>query len=984
MEPPTKKRRRGSSAQKEVQDESDDDELASHPQEIRMRRDPDIQLALKRANADHKLQATMAHIIEKYSRDFEGIGDEIDMNTGEIVVNNGHLRNMRDEGDVEGLWMEGDSNIDEDEGVLLEDLTDGYFDGEEPVKGVQHSQSDDQNNQEPTFAEQGAPTSQRTHSEVSREALQADMDTTMDHSQINNAMFHASEPHFGPPSYGLGSSVEFGPTPGFGPWGGMRGFPMQAWGRDDIPPYFNMPPSMPGPWFTGGRYDFPTHNGQTSIWSRNRAKKTKRAGSMKASSKQAMSRHPSSSRTEEEAVADDHHKCMSEEQSRDNQEGPAPDRTINDTDEDDDLMFSQTTEGASTPEASLVLPTKESPAKGEVHRHSQGALEETNGNAVKLTRQNDEEDDSGPRRSGRARKQTEYMGKISWDDAKEWQKSGQRLRVELYKADPVVRKDFKSVDHVGDECASSSEELQGNALGTIALERGRTSQRQVVPDSQDTATPFNSSAPEAPERKVGDASLYASDVHTVSGMELSDDEAPLVLSRVRAPKRQVEIRKPLSPVMPTDDRIRIAEPIVYIASSSPKPNQRTAPIVEPTAGGMQGQTIEPIKRKRGRPKGSTRKVPKNTVSSTKVTTRGPTAPQQHDAGAPKKSNPANPGIEAGSKDHSAYATRGHDCPDRDEEASQESDHGDEATEERPVTRQHHLTSELKWLLKTKLKSPVSYKPQARTSDDAIKLRRTWERLQNSNNITSESTELKEDVSGDQEEQLVRLTPSGLLQEPNTIPEGPMETLETVITVGNEQSSTACPSSRVHVEEAPNYSDHSEDNGSCLDDNSSDYAPPQDEAAHYDESLPELPRDTMVQGASTPRKPTDTRAPLTETPSSSHKPHTPRHASIRTTRAPSSRRSLLSFVSDSESDGGESQDELARRVKSTSKTASVRPSTKRILRASALTRKVQRTPSRKRFHDMSSPISTVKTPRSTLRTCGLDGYQCGRDFCFSCI
>ncbi|KAG5799346.1 hypothetical protein H9Q69_001644 [Fusarium xylarioides] len=976
---PTKKRRRGSSAQKEVQDGSDDDELASHPQEIRMRRDPDIQLALKRANADHKLQATMAHIIEKYSRDFEGIGDEIDMYTGEIVVNNGHLRNMRDEGDVEGLWMDGDSNIDEDEGILLEDLTDGYFDGEEPVKGVQHFQSDNQNNQEPTFAEQGAPTSQRTHSEVSREALQADMDMTMDPSQINIAMFHASEPHFGPPSYGLGSSV------GFGPWGGMHSFPMQAWGRDDIPPYFNMPPSMPGPWFTGGRYDFPTHNGQTSIWSRNRAKKTKRAGSMKVSSKQAMSRYPSSSSTEEEAVADDHHKSMSEAQSRDNQEGLAIDRTINDTDEDDDLMFSQTTEVASTPEASLVLPTKESPAKGEAHPHSQGALEETNGNAEKVPRKNDEEDDSGRRRSGRARKQTEYMGKISWDDAKEWQKSGQRLRVELYQADPIIRKDFENVDHVGDECAPSLEELQGNALGTIALERGTTSQRQVVPDSQDTAAPFNSSAPEAPERRVGNDRLYTSNVPTVPSMELSDDEAPLVLARIRAPKRQVEPRKPLSPHMPTDDRIRSAEPIVYVASSSPKPYRRAAPIVEPTVGGMQGQTVEPLKRKRGRPKGSTRKVQNNTVSSTKVTTRGPTAPQQHDAGVLKKSKPGNPDIEAGSKDRSTYAARGHDCPDRDEEALQEPDHGDEATEERPVT--HHLTSELKWLLKTKPKSPVSYKPQARTSDDTIKLRRSWERLQNSNNSTNESTEPNEpneDVSDDQGEQPVRLTPSGLLQEPNTIPEGPMEALETVITVGDEQSSTACRSSPVHVEDPPNYSDHSDDTGSRLDDNSSGYAPPQDEAAHSDESLPEWPRDTMVQGASTPRKPKDTRTPLTEPPSSSHKPHTPRHASIHTTREPSSRRSLLSFVSDSDSDTGESRDELARKVKSTSKTASVRPSTKRIWRASALTREVQRTPSRKRFHEMSSPINTVKTPGGTLRTCGIDGYQCGRDFCFSCI
>ncbi|KAF4951914.1 hypothetical protein FGADI_7136 [Fusarium gaditjirri] len=910
MESPTKKRRRGSSAQKVVQDESDDDELASHPQEIRMRRDPDVQLALKRANADQKLQATMAHIIEKYSRDFEGIGDEIDMNTGEIVVNNGHLRNMRDEGDVEGLWMEGDSDIDEDEGVLLENLTDGYSDSEEPVKGVQHSQSDNQSNQEPTFAVQGAQMSQRTHSEVAREALQTDMDTAMDPSQISNATLHASESHFSPLSYGPGSSVGFGPTLGFGPWERMHGFPMQAWGRDDIPPYFNIPPSMPGPWFSGGKYDFPTHNGETSIWRRNQAKRTKRAGSMKASSKQATSRHPSSSRTEEEAVADDNHKSVSEEQPRDNQEYLAPDRTINDTDDDDDLMFSETTEVASTPEASLVPPTKEtSTAKGEVHRHAQRALEETNGNAVKVPQQNDEEDDSGRRRSGRARKQTEYMGKISWDDAKEWQKSGQKLSIELYKADPVVRKDFETIDHIGDECASSSEELHDNVLATKVLGRGTTSQRQVVPDSQDTATPFNSSAPEAPEPKMGNK-LYASDVPPVPSMELSDDEAPLVLSRIRAPKRPVETRKPPPPLMPTQCRIRSAEPIDYAASSSPKPKQRAPPIVEPTARGVQSQTIEPIKRKRGRPKGSTRKAQNNnTVSSTKLMTRGSTGPEQHDAGASKKSNPANPGIEVGSKDHSTYTTRSHGCPDRDGETLQKSGYDDTATEGRPVT--HHLTSELKWLLKTKPKSSASFRSQARTLDETIKLQR-------SSNSTDESTELNEGIPDDQEEQPVPLTPSGLL-EPNTVLEGPIEAPETFIIVGDGHSSTAGPSSPVHVEEPTNYSDPPDESGSCFNDNSYDHTPPQDEAVRDDESLPELPQDTMVHGASTPRKPKDTRTSLTEPPSSSHKPHTPRHASIRTTRAPSSRRSLLSFVSDSESDTGESRDELARRVKSTSRT-----------------------------------------------------------------
>ncbi|KAF4340547.1 hypothetical protein FBEOM_5487 [Fusarium beomiforme] len=989
MEPPTKKRRHNSSAQKDARDESDDDELASHPQEIRMRRDPDIQLALKRANADHKLQATMAHIIEKYSRDFEGIGDEIDMNTGEIVVNNGHLRSMRDEGDVEGLWMEGDSNIDEDEGILLEDLTDEYSDTEEPVKEVQDSQSDIQNSCGSASAEQAAPQYHKAHSEVVREVPQTgtDMDNGSSHDsnvmlppKLRPAQEPHNEPHFGLPPFGPGASLGFGPTPGFGPWGMMPGFPMQAWGRDDIPPYFSMPLSMSRPWFSGGRYDFPTNDGQTSIWSRSQTRKAKRAGSMKVSSKQAASRRSGSTPAKEGAeFADGHCKSIPDEQPADSQEIPASDRTINATDDDDDLIFSGISDVTRSPNANVVPSTKETPTtKDKSHRYAERALEETNGNAVKLCPPK-VEDDSARRRSGRARKQTEYMGKISWDDAREWRKSGQTLRVELYKANPALRNDFQNVNPTDGEDVLSSEEPQSSGPPTKKPETERASHRQVVPDSQDTATPFNSSAPETSESKESDGRLNVSVMSIVPGMELSDDEAPLALTRIRGPKSQVKDPNPLSPLIPTRDRNGSAERVISVASSPPKVNRKAKPESE----GVQDQSIEPLKRQRGRPKG-TKSHAKNAnhIYRTTVATNGIITPQRRKVGRPRKSDIANSSIKAGAKDYSSYATRSHGYPHRNEEMQQESAGDDIKTGERPIP--YHLTSELKWLLKTKSKSPTSHRSQVRPTIEKSKPEQPQERLQEPSNATDESTEVNEDTPDGQEEDSVPRKSKKSSRESCIVTESSLGIPESVVIVEDDQPPTANALPVIHDNGPAKYSDPPDDRKIHLDETISECMPPHDEAVHDQEFLPELPQGPAAQAISTPRKPKGTRAPLAEPLPSSHKPHTPSHTAIRPTRAPSSRRSLLSFVSDSESDTDGSRDELARRVKSASKTAIVRPSTKKISRTSALTREVYQTPSRKRFQEMSSPISTVKTPGGTLRTCGVDGYQCGRDYCFTCI
>ncbi len=62
--------------------------------------DTGSELLQRRAQLDFKLKTTFEAIFDKYEKDFDGIGDEIDLETGEIVVNNGHLMEMLDETDT--------------------------------------------------------------------------------------------------------------------------------------------------------------------------------------------------------------------------------------------------------------------------------------------------------------------------------------------------------------------------------------------------------------------------------------------------------------------------------------------------------------------------------------------------------------------------------------------------------------------------------------------------------------------------------------------------------------------------------------------------------------------------------------------------------------------------------------------------------------------------------------------------------------------
>ncbi|RSL69809.1 hypothetical protein CEP53_002107 [Fusarium sp. AF-6] len=1087
MEPPAKRRRKGPSPPTLGQNDDEDDELASHPQEITVRRDPDIQFALKRANANHKLQATMAHIIEKYSRDFEGVGDEIDMETGEIVVNNGHLRNMRDEGDVEGLWMDGDSNAEEDEGILLEDLTDEYSDNQDEVDEPRNPEVDD--NQNSGIREKDSNTeSNPSDMEKGPDSIPASISTENQDERASPETHNSADgepddpPHaFPPASFGPGPPLGYGAPPGpFGPWSMMPGFPMNPWGRDDIPPYYNMPPSMPGPWFNGGRYEFPTNDGQTSIWGRPWVKKTKRAGSMKKFSKShaESSKNPDENAVNEETGGDgSNDKESSGEQQPENQEALTNDRIINASDEDDDLIFSGTTGSPPATKRSSIPSKEKEVAEGTTRAKTmEKALGETAGNAIKVPSHDHEPDDGNRRRSGRARKQVEYMGKISWAEAKEWQNSGQSLSVELHRVDRASRQDFQSVDNTDDESLPTQRAAPQSSPRKDQRETEKTTQKQVIPDSQDTATPFNSSAPQpsqaasqpqasqpqASQPQVSQPTEEQNSVRNLGqnampSMVLSDDEAPIVLSRAVAPKPRAIPSKPIPQLASVQEEHETSaeKDSTPKGDHAKKSNENEAPQAEPmevTQDEDKDATVadmpaQPLKRKRGRPRKSELPVestivvspesapepPKRKPGRPKLSEASPnTTPQppKRRVGRPRKSSvtrEVNPEVQI----HEPQAPR--------QEISTEVDVEMEVVEE--TEKPGRMSRELRWLEKKKPKGVSDLEAQGVPSEKRLRSRGSKEILQPDDVNMEESQGSKEEPKAIPSNNPP--SPTRVASSPKTIPATNAATLAKTVSSASPPSLPKVPSRVVSPAEPtslPQVASTAQNTSQTNVAPSSDsVSPPKvtssprvvlprkasslpkatspSEAASPPNTVPaanatsplqapsppkaNLPstavsprtvqsssppksvspaeaippaqdhqppsnthQDLTIEPASTPKRNKDRVVHANGTPSNSSKPQTPRHTSIRTTRAPSSRRSLLSFVSDSDSDSDRSRDELARKVRLSSHKKSARPSTHKIWKSTSLTTEVHRTPSRRRRNEPPTP---VKTPDELINT-----------------
>jgi hypothetical protein len=101
----------------------DEDELDCEPNELNQRRDPVYQLEQARARASNKLKSRFEGIFAKYEKDFTGIGDEIDLRTGKVVVDNGHLQS------IAGVQEFGEGVQDEQEDIH-------FSEGHRPVNGL--------------------------------------------------------------------------------------------------------------------------------------------------------------------------------------------------------------------------------------------------------------------------------------------------------------------------------------------------------------------------------------------------------------------------------------------------------------------------------------------------------------------------------------------------------------------------------------------------------------------------------------------------------------------------------------------------------------------------------------------------------------------------------------------------------------------------------------------------------------------------------
>lgn len=99
MEPPAKRLKLGQALYDNDSDdgEANIDELSMSPTQFDARQDPLYELDKGRAKAATRLKSAFERIFEKYERDFTGVGDEIDLETGQVIIDNGHLQSLKDE-----------------------------------------------------------------------------------------------------------------------------------------------------------------------------------------------------------------------------------------------------------------------------------------------------------------------------------------------------------------------------------------------------------------------------------------------------------------------------------------------------------------------------------------------------------------------------------------------------------------------------------------------------------------------------------------------------------------------------------------------------------------------------------------------------------------------------------------------------------------------------------------------------------------------
>jgi hypothetical protein len=986
MEPPAKRRRMSQLLlDKEYADE-DDDELALQPFEVEAKRDPGYKLSIERAYADQRFQATMTHIFDKYGRDFEGIGDEIDLVTGEIVVNNGHVHNMRDEGDVGDGVPEslGEEEDDEDEGILLEDLFDddeefgddytAEQEGDAPVFGkhIQNNNGLDEDEEDEDRIIQG------------REVPRASQSTALVLGSSSGNALGASRthlrtlPHKIPQGHILdlestgqlpfaSSPLSFDRSPfAMEPWNISGQYSDPLWNHPDLFA-IHQPKPQQFP-IKASRYDFPAQSGQSSIWaprSKFRDEEDKPLQSVFAATfgkhlltkRKKVLRHPLLL-PPAKAVEDDDK------------------REAEDEDEDEDVILtgkkSKEIEGFGKIEVSLAKrgkrsnvshpsseTSKELEEKGVEGGSSDSGYKSTQSTrkARKRKQRPDEDltrndalvrvaeipreashlDDETPsQRFNQTHQQLSTAKQL--DEADGRRRSG-RMRKQVEFLNKISWADVLAEQRTEKEVAYSRNINEGQFIEDEGTFEERpvlaAPEEDYIPDSAaEDEEGFEEDEEEEEEREEieekGEArgqTNFGGDLPTLRAKETRQ---PDVHDESRASIPEVFPRKNAdSACLLSDDE---APTLLSKSRKTTSSNtlKDTLPLREihniKTQTTAKADLLASRKTKKPdyshRENTNTRDVIEDMPPSGMSSSRRLNIPFEDSSGvAPLSSSPT------------------------------------------------------RFLSRITLDVSLDGKPQTSyTSPRKSRYRRSAE-IRSSSPCARMDEDTPKATASRQRRQLTKLATT-----PIVIEDSSYETSDEIspvesspITRASIPTEQALPSPRRGTPPPEMATRAFRQSPLKL----SSMLPPSSPT-----KSPSKRTSSTHAGLSSARE-AKTPDPAASLPSLSNPPQTPRHSNRHSLKVPSSRHSILSLLSDDED---EEVDELGRNLAAMPRllSSAARTTERKVWKSSSRTREVYHTPVKKRPTEPISPGSIIKTPGGSLRACGVDGYRCGRDFCFTCL
>ncbi|KAL6813450.1 hypothetical protein GGI42DRAFT_175294 [Trichoderma sp. SZMC 28013] len=955
MEPPAK-RRRMSQWLLDKENADEDDELASQPFEVEAKRDPDYKLSVERAYADQRFQITMAHIFEKYGRDFEGIGDEIDLVTGEIVVNNGHVRNMRDEGDVgDGLAGDlADGEDDEDEGILLEDLFDNdeeeYGDeerGEENSQGGFGAKAQNRNDTDDDDEDriiQGREASRESHSTAL--VLGSSSRNTVDVSRaVARSSLYAAQGFASPMELPFASSpFSFDRSPFVTePWGFPGQYSDPLWDQPELfavhQPQKQQLPIKPS------RYNFPKQSGESSIWAPNSKFRgnedeplpsafTNTFGKNLLARRKKIIRHPlllpptkpvddERRREEGEGEEEEEDEDVILTGKRHKEKQTADDTSAKPSRQSNNLQQSKSLARGETEERGGEGTSSDSGYKsvGSARRsrkRKQRSGEDLTRNEASVTSSDSLRRASNPqpnKPSHKAKEPDQKASLIELPDETDGRRRSGRMRKQV---------EFLNKISWAEALAERSTEKHD-----LYHERGGAGGPESVPEYEERHT---SSEPEtdcipdsAEEEEEEEEGEEAEDGDSNRQVDLSishESEArqPEIADHSRAQVPAGFLHKPVdSGCLLSDDEA----PTVLSKPTKSAPRR----ISDNTLPLREIRNVEANSRAKasssdvGKEKFPSHSSRKRMTTKDAIINSSPTAHKRSIAHLDIPSEESS-GVAPLSSSPTRFLSRItlevslDDAPQLSEASAKKTrDHSTLIPASSPFAGEDPkaTTSTQK---RRRSKQPVKHTTAVAVIDDSSY--ETFDDLSHTESSPLAKTSL-------------RVEPA-LPSPRRTIspPEAVNQTLAQSPSKGSSNSPLKSPS------KSPSK------------------------------------RDLQLTSAVEVDKPL---------PSLSNPPQTPRRH--RSLKVPSSRHSILSLLSDDEDEG---IDELGRNVVAMPKllSSAAQTTARKMWKSSSRTREVYHTPVKKRPSEPVSPGSIIKTPGGTLRACGLDGYRCGRDFCFTCL